>query len=193
MNFLRVIVLDSSASNPIKNRILNLSKKHNVEDLMVWMRTAAFPSFRKLYGRILLEENQQLAHQLDNTNALINYFWKKFEKNDSSSLLMNRSDFEKKLSNFFKPEPIRIMKLPKGNYFIDIDYSIKTYKYNFYLFDFKGYMVKQFDGRKYIILANVSWLGGKCYFLAWAYIIVGLLSFFASFFLLLLHVYYGNM
>lgn len=110
----------------------NLSIKHNTEDLMVWMRTAAFPSFRKLYGRILLEENQQLAHKLDNTNALISYFWKKIEKNDSSFLSMNRSDFEKKLSNFFKPETIRIMKLPKGNYFIDIDYRMSFYKQTFF-------------------------------------------------------------
>ncbi|RNA26071.1 cell cycle control 50A-like [Brachionus plicatilis] len=70
------------------------------------------------------------------------------------------------------------MKLPKGNYFIDIDYN---------------YMVKQFDGRKSIILANVSWLGGKCYFMAWIYIVVGSLSFITSFVLFFLHVYYGNM
>lgn len=100
----------------------NLSSKNDsLEDLMVWMRTAAFPSFRKLYGRILLEENQKLAHKLDNKNALINYFLKKFEKNDSFGI--NRTDFEQALSNLFKPEEIRIMKLPKGNYFIDIDYS----------------------------------------------------------------------
>lgn len=32
--------------------------KELFNDLVVWMRTAAFPSFRKLYGRILKEENE---------------------------------------------------------------------------------------------------------------------------------------
>ena len=54
-------------------------------------------------------------------------------------------------------------------------------------------MVKQFNGRKFFILANVSWLGGKCYFLALTYIVVGCLCFIAAIVLFFIHVYFGNM
>lgn len=43
-----------NSSKPLywRKPIKNLSDGYKNEDLIVWMRTAAFPSFRKLYGRI---------------------------------------------------------------------------------------------------------------------------------------------
>lgn len=41
----------------------SLKDSYRNQDLMVWMRSSAFPSFRKLYGRILVEEdNAELIH-----------------------------------------------------------------------------------------------------------------------------------
>ena len=54
-------------------------------------------------------------------------------------------------------------------------------------------MVKQFTGRKHFILANTSWFGGKCYFLAASYLIVGVICFVTAIFLLYLHYFYGKM
>ncbi|CAF0722003.1 unnamed protein product [Brachionus calyciflorus] len=172
----------TNSVNSIKppNWSRRVTESHEIiEDLMVWMRTAAFPSFRKLYGRILLEENQKLEYKQDKKSINFYKFLKKFEKNDS--LLNNgTSDFKIKFSKYFKPinSSFSIMRLPKGQYFIDIDYR---------------YMVKQFDGKKFIVLANTSWLGGKSYFMAWTYLIVGILCFITAIVLFFLHVYYGNM
>ena len=42
--------LDTDTPNNSNNALLN-------EDLIVWMRTAAFPNFRKLYRKIEKDEN----------------------------------------------------------------------------------------------------------------------------------------
>ncbi|KAL5267871.1 hypothetical protein ACHWQZ_G004798 [Mnemiopsis leidyi] len=44
--------------NPSNNGFLN-------EPFIVWMRVAAFPTFRKLYGRILMDENPELDNGLE--------------------------------------------------------------------------------------------------------------------------------
>ena len=54
-------------------------------------------------------------------------------------------------------------------------------------------MVKKFSGRKYFILANTSWFGGRCYFLAISYLVIGVLCFITAFVLLYLHYFYGTM
>jgi hypothetical protein len=84
----------------------------NVEDerFMIWMRPAALPDFRKLWGRI--------------------------EKD-----------------------------LRKGNYILSIT---------------NNYPVKQFDGEKYFILSTVNKLGGKNYFLAILYLVLGGISILAG-------------
>ena len=68
------------------------------ESLMVWLRIAAFPTFKKLYGRIYLKDNDILVHPkpaniTNETNAI---YLDKFYKN----------------------------RLPKGDYFVEIDFSI---------------------------------------------------------------------
>ena len=85
----------------------------NVEDerFMIWMRPAALPDFRKLWGRI--------------------------EKD-----------------------------LRKGNYILTIS---------------NNYPVKQFNGEKYFILTTVNKLGGKNYFLAIVYLVVGGISILVGF------------
>jgi hypothetical protein len=140
------------------------------------MRTAAFPSFRKLYGRILLEENSRLAY--------------------TKAQVVHNNATSKKMTT---PK----LRFPKGFYYIDIEYSENVHSFNNQVVinlnqnQFRNqkidYPVRQINGRKYFILANTSWLGGKCYFMAWAYIIVGILCFITSVVLLFLHVYYGNM
>jgi hypothetical protein len=77
------------------------------EDFMVWMRTAALPTFRKLF-RIIDQ------------------------------------------------------KIPKGTYRLSVT---------------DNFPVERFDGKKYLVLSNVKWTGGKNTFLGVAYIVVGAISF----------------
>jgi len=110
--------------------------KELFNDLVVWMRTAAFPSFRKLYGRILKENNEIF--------------------------------FPNKSRNYF----------PSGQYWVEIDYR---------------YLVNKFRGEKYFIIGNTSWLGGKCKFLAYSYIIFGVICIITGVTLNILHYFYGQM
>lgn len=53
------------------------------EDLIVWMRTAAFSTFQKLYGRILYEDNQDLWKDSDENGFLIGDFYVEIEYSKS--------------------------------------------------------------------------------------------------------------
>jgi len=99
------------------------------EAFIVWMRAAAFPRFRKAYGK------------LNRTN------------------LTYRNG------------------LPRGSYFVDVSYN---------------YPVTAFGGRKRLILATVTWFGGKNDFLGIAYIACGGFSLFMSGVLVLLHYIAGK-
>eukprot|EP00461_Guttulinopsis_vulgaris_P001380 UN01380 len=81
------------------------------EHLMNWMRPAAFPTFKKLYGII----NQEL------------------KQGDKLT--------------------------------VDIDDQFDN---------------EQYDGEKFIVIANATWIGGKSYFLAYLYIGVGAFCFFMA-------------
>ncbi|KAJ6728378.1 CELL CYCLE CONTROL PROTEIN 50 [Salix koriyanagi] len=65
------------------------------EDLIVWMRTAAFPSFRKLYGRIeedLKADDVIVVHLMNNYNTY-SFGGKKKLVLSTSSWLGGRNDF----------------------------------------------------------------------------------------------------
>ena len=94
----------------------------NNEDLMVWMRTAALPKFRKLYRRI--------------------------------------------------PDG-----LPKGKYYLDIEYNFE---------------VASFNGNKSIVLTTQSVLGGRNLFLGVTYIVVGGLCTILGIVFLFVHLKYGS-
>ena len=86
------------------------------EDLIVWMRTAAFPTFKKLYGRILVEENSKLADKI-------------LENNRTSRLNKIREQLYQKFNDttIFGLEtivkPTTKYRLPRGQYYVEIDYS----------------------------------------------------------------------
>lgn len=160
--------------------ISRLKSGYRNEDLMVWMRTSAFPTFKKLYGRVLIEHNSKLSHKIPivvnsrnhtGFETLLN-LWKEIGKgNDTID-----EDYVDATGSHVQHRTL--YRLPKGQYFLDIEYR---------------YPVRQMNGRKHVILANVAWLGGKCYFMAGAYVVVGIICLLASVFLFIVHVYHGNM
>ncbi|VAI56351.1 unnamed protein product [Triticum turgidum subsp. durum] len=65
------------------------------EDLIVWMRTAALPTFRKLYGRIYvdLKENDTITVTLDNNYNTYSFDGKKSLVLSTSTWLGGKNDF----------------------------------------------------------------------------------------------------
>ena len=137
------------------------------EDLIVWMRTAAFPNFRKLYRRV------------DHVNGSLTF-----------------AD-----------------GLPPGNYSINIDYSmflsINLYIFIYWIFLYfskklfliflPGFVfcsvefpVTEFEGRKYVIISSVSWIGGRNPFLGIAYMTVGCVCLLLSAVFFFIHVKWGK-
>ena len=98
------------------------------EDFIVWMRTSAFPTFKKLYGRIMLEENSILLHpssHLNDTSNLLRYL-ENFYENQLRQILINMiRDNQTKLDldKHSKSNSIHKYRLPKGDYFVEIDFS----------------------------------------------------------------------
>ena len=86
--------------------------------LKVWMRSSAFSSFRKLYGRILLDENAELQFpviKMKDTNFYA-FLKQKYEENLEINLT-NQIVINKSVNFLLK------YRLPKGQYYVDIDYS----------------------------------------------------------------------
>ena len=65
------------------------------EDLIVWMRTAALPTFRKLYGRIErnLAANTQLVVEINNAYNTYSFGGKKKLVLSTTSWLGGKNDF----------------------------------------------------------------------------------------------------
>jgi hypothetical protein len=65
------------------------------EDLIVWMRTAALPTFRKLYGRIHvdLKENDTITVTLENNYNTYSFGGKKKLVLSTSTWLGGKNDF----------------------------------------------------------------------------------------------------
>uniref|UniRef100_A0A5B6Z023 ALA-interacting subunit n=1 Tax=Davidia involucrata TaxID=16924 RepID=A0A5B6Z023_DAVIN len=74
------------------NESIPLSKQ---EDLIVWMRTAALPTFRKLYGKIEvdLEANQNITVEIENNYNAYKYGGKKKLILSTTSWIGGKNDF----------------------------------------------------------------------------------------------------
>lgn len=106
---------------------------------MVWMRNSAFPTFKKLYGRILLEQNAKLAHRIPvaRNETGFHSFLKIRSKFGEYFKGLRRDGNETELYfglNNTTMTPLAMKseetvwyntyyRLPKGEYYIDIDYS----------------------------------------------------------------------
>lgn len=120
--------LDEETPNNTNNGLAN-------EDLIVWMRTAALPNFRKIYRKIdHVKAGQDIGANFD-------------------------------------------QGIPQGSYELEIEYN----------FD-----VASFSGRKEIVLATKSLLGGNSPFLGIAYIVVGSICLLLGLLFLLVYCKYGK-
>ncbi len=81
------------------------------------MRTAAFSSFKKIYGRILLHENSKLAIRI---NQVLNDSAKNKKLIYSNETL---KELETTSLNNENHSTKKFIRIPKGQYFVDIDYS----------------------------------------------------------------------
>ena len=110
------------------------------------------------------------------------------DKNDSNNGYENEDlkvwmrtaalpNFRKLFRRIDHSEGVFSNSLPKGTYFLTIDYN---------------FPVKSFDGTKEIILSNAWLLRSKNAFLGIAYIVVGVLSLIIACALLIVHILYGE-
>ena len=73
----------------------NLQQLSEQKDLMVWMRTAALPAFRKLYGRIEVDlyAGDQIAVMVQNNYNTYSFGGKKALVLSTAGVLGGRSSF----------------------------------------------------------------------------------------------------
>lgn len=80
---------------PLWNGIDGINQLSDQEDLIVWMRTAALPTFRKLYGRIEvdLEEDDLIMVDLVNNYNTYSFGGRKKLVLSTTSWLGGRNNF----------------------------------------------------------------------------------------------------
>ncbi|KTG35358.1 hypothetical protein cypCar_00018421 [Cyprinus carpio] len=152
-------VYELDPSDPDNNGFVN-------EDFIVWMRTAALPTFRKLY-RIIQKKKDNMTPTLPPGNYSLEVTY---------SILHNQTKQTQSKSS--------------GLLYLELLHSIKSVFGQ--IKKSSDYPVRSFDGRKRMILSTISWMGGKNPFLGIAYITVGSVCFFLGVVLLIIHHKYGN-
>ena len=88
------------------------------------MRTSAFPSFRKLYGRILVEENTKLADKMaseSNNNNKTSRFHRL--KSELLAMFNETNPFGGGGGGLGTKKTVSKYRLPRGQYYVEIDYS----------------------------------------------------------------------
>lgn len=80
---------------PLLAILISVFQLSDQEDLIVWMRTAALPTFRKLYGKIEedLEEDDVITVKLKNNYNTYSFGGKKKIVLSTSSWLGGKNDF----------------------------------------------------------------------------------------------------
>jgi hypothetical protein len=95
-NFLNSILVGTENTSLIGGKALDLTKPLNQdEDLIVWMRTAALPTFRKLWGKIEqdLVVNQTIAVTIQNNYNTYTFSGKKRLVMSTTSWLGGKNNF----------------------------------------------------------------------------------------------------
>lgn len=136
-------VYELDDKNPTNNGFLN-------EDLIVWMREAAFPNFKKLYG-VLNRSQKPFTKGLPvgNYSIDINYsiLW------PVSPPCAFVSDVLRPRADLFSTELLRLLS------------ALTSASPDF--------PVQPFQGRKEVVLTTLTWFGGQNHFLPIAYIVTG--------------------
>jgi len=160
--------IDYGPSVKPPNWALNISQLENGyknEDLMVWMRTAAFPTFKKLYGRLLMKDN---PHSITN---------------------ISRYYMQNQISTTTWLDGLYYVDIDYSMYYFTKLSRRVYFKIEFIL----EYLVDSFHARKLFVISESTWFGGKCTFLAIIYMIFGSLCLISAIVLHILHYYFGNM
>ena len=109
------------------------------------MRTSAFSTFRKLYGRILIDENTKLADKIleGNRTKLLNKIRNELYLKFNDTNIFGIEAIRKPLSKY---------RLSRGQYYVEIDYSNITFLICVYVYHSFKEKVKISKSNRFLFL-----------------------------------------